>query len=508
MSEIADASNLLRDAISITFVVHGVGDHRATDILSMAELGLWPQLKSLQDDNVQSNRVTLRELPRPPAYTPDFEYFSPIPGRDPVATYLQTADGYHFAVPVVWSGIRPRLTDRTRYINVGLNPMKLVDRALPALWETCVDAFRCIRHAPAIVARVEVVLLALAYLALTVGLYLGILFATSHLVFWWAGTDKSHQVSWPAWLLFIAVLLFMRTSIMQAFSLWDFIGDVISYVGHPGRRKAVEKTMREIIGKGAALAPRAKLIVIGHSLGSVLVTHSLLDPHMSNNSGGRTVVVTMGSPLRCLAHLFPGAIKSPTELAHLYQGSLNAVGWVNLWRDADAIGRDLRPEPAPPLFAETSLGDGTHVDYWRDLRFWNRIAQVILRSTGEQQVPLAASICAGGELTEDEEMQVLAQKPGAYIAVVLQTILGGILLWTTASYTFGSGQLVKECAWIAFAAATAVGVATTLPEAWARGEPRQRLAQIRWWRPWRLLAGRVWVVSVFTLLFAVWWITE
>ncbi|MDD5169062.1 MAG: hypothetical protein PHN75_09605, partial [Syntrophales bacterium] len=424
MSEISEAAGNLADAASITYVVHGVGEHRATetDILNMAELGLGPQLSPSPNAKLQWERVALSQFPRPPAYTPDLDLSEPIPGPDPVATCLRAADGRHIVIPVVWSGVRPRLTDRVRYIGAGLNPMRIVDRATPVMLETFMDAMRCVRCAEAGAVRAKVALIGMAYLLLTVGFYLGIVFATSYLAFRWKTLTTIHGV-WSAGLLFVAVLLLFRTSIIKLFNFWDFVGDVLSYIGHPGRREAIEKTMRDVIEKGAALAPRAKLIVVGHSLGSVLATHCLLGSGRPDCIGKRAFVITLGSPLRRLANYFPGRINSPESIARFYKKSGIVTGWVNLWRDADVIGRILMPGSTLPIFAETSLGDGPHSNYWNDPRLWNRVAQVIRWLTEGQHVPLGAAIDASRGLTEDEETQVLALKLGNYLGAGINTLL-------------------------------------------------------------------------------------
>jgi hypothetical protein len=506
MDDINDEAEYLKDAASITLVVHGVGEHMFSEdeILAMAELGLEPNFRSTPDGKLHMDRVTLHQFPRPPSYTPDLDSSAPIPGRDPVSTCIHAANGKHIVIPVVWSGVRPRLADRIRFMGAGVtNPMRLVNQAIPVLLETSVDAMRCVGRANPGVVRVKVAMIAFVYLIIVSGFLLGMIAVTTILAFKWQDVMSSKNF-WTAATLFITILILFRVSIIKLFRFWDFAGDVLSYIGHPGRREYIERTLGSIIEKGASLAPHAKLLVIGHSLGSVLVTHSLLGLRNLNDIENRVVVVILGSPLKLLSHLFPDSIFSPGKLVETFQKNKIVVDWVNLWRDADAIGRGLEPDPPQANFAETSLGDGPHTNYWNDPRFWDCVARIILWANGNKQQSLGDAIGADKALTDDEEIQVLAIKPGNYLSAMLAMILGGLLIYFTASSVLTSDYLLPKIMWGVYTVATMAAAISSLRVAQVGGNSLHRLAVERLWRPWRLLIGKIWGISALTLIIVIW----
>src|SRR5207247_6764879 len=76
----------------------------------------------------------------------------------------------------------------------------------------------------------------------------------------------------------------------------DLVGDVAFYVGNRSKRRTLETAMLAIIEFVSQKAPKANLVIIGHSLGTVLVTHTaygLAGPPAERN----LFLVTLGSPL-------------------------------------------------------------------------------------------------------------------------------------------------------------------------------------------------------------------
>jgi hypothetical protein len=105
----------------------------------------------------------------------------------------------------------------------------------------------------------------------------------------------------------------------------------------------------------------------------LLVTHAVLE---AKEAAGRMIVLTLGSPLRLLSHIFPRQIRTPDRLLAAYSETGTVLCWANLWRDRDVIGRELKPAAAD-RFAETSIGDGVHWDMWHDRRVWTRVDELL-----------------------------------------------------------------------------------------------------------------------------------
>jgi hypothetical protein len=77
---------------------------------------------------------------------------------------------------------------------------------------------------------------------------------------------------------------------------------------------------------------------------------------------------------------------------------------------------------------------------------WDRVAQVIRWSIEGQHLPLGLAIGVDQKLTDNEELQVLALKPGNYFGAVPTALLGGDLLWMTVLRSFASGHWIAELA--------------------------------------------------------------
>jgi hypothetical protein len=134
--------------------------------------------------------------------------------------------------------------------------------------------------------------------------------------------------------------------------------------------------------------------VIGHSLGSIIALTALEQTPEAVEVGGRGEppvpleidLVTMGSPLRLLATRFP----------HLY-GSGDGMGsgpsgirrWLNLYRPADPIGRDLgKPTGSdghPVDFEERDMCNGGHSRYFEDLQVAGYLIRWLFRR-GQKEV--------------------------------------------------------------------------------------------------------------------------
>jgi hypothetical protein len=213
----------------------------------------------------------------------------------------------------------------------------------------------------------------------------------------------------------------------------DFVGDVVAYVGNPSHRRKAEERLLQIIRDVARQSPRAQILVVGHSLGSVLVTHTALRLDDGEDLHHRLRIITMGSPLRMMSWFFPDRIHSAAQLRDEYRHRRLVSSWANMWRDADWIGRSLGEssvaESTARGYAETSLGDGTHADYWADPRCWETVV-AYLQSSADGSMDDLTAMWGRGDTTEDEERELIARAQlAAKYAVTFNLVFAGGMIY-------------------------------------------------------------------------------
>jgi hypothetical protein len=348
------------NATTIAIVLHGIGDHSATDIISAAE----HVLASTPSNTLQTVRVEINDLPQPKGFKRHGQQ----------ALEIRAPENRYLVIPIVWSSFRARATEATQ-LRIALDTFHLIATALPSLILIIADAVRCIPQATrrwrlgiaAIVALVSLV---------TLSLIVGVFYLFVRMPAWLilAGAYKSGIFVGGAFLLFASFVvgwLFLR-----ALPLLDLLGDIACYVGRNEVRQRLLDGVKQTVDACINAAPQAKILIIGHSLGSVVATHSLAQLPPDNAARRSTFLLTLGSPLCLMSRMFPAHILSPTALVEQFQSSRAVAFWANLWRDNDFIGRALKPLQRAK-FAEISLGLGPHWNYWADERLWRRIAELL-----------------------------------------------------------------------------------------------------------------------------------
>jgi hypothetical protein len=244
------------------------------------------------------------------------------------------------------------------------------------------------------------------------------------------GTDAFHWHNWLAWAqdakrhsvgsgfhaitsVLLLVLLVIGSYVFRYFAV-QFVGDVAAYIS-PYRdskfdelRKAIQKVGLDVgkivygFGKDAPTDPKYKrIIVVGHSLGSVLAYDTLnalmnLD-NVSSDDQKRDVVqrtrglITFGSPLDKTAFIFRMQAKSDQDwireqmtdsvqrlIVSYPEFRPETLTWVNIWSPMDIISGslDYYDDPAVPPDdprhvqnmvdpqARTPLAP--HVQYWNN----------------------------------------------------------------------------------------------------------------------------------------------
>jgi len=306
----------------------------------------------------------------------------------------------HIIIPVVWAGLRDRVSRAARFaFGATLNPLKLLDSVTLPLFRLWLDGVRCVPKARNLGWRFGVVAIVAALSVLIVGLWIGSIYLVAGLVFW-AGPVGSPNYSMYKQALRLISLGAMTYGIKRLMPLFDFFGDVAAFIGQSDRRARIEKTMVAILNEAATRSPNAKILAVGHSLGSVLFASSLLRIKPEDAAATRVSLLTLGSPLRLLSYVFPDDIPTADQLLSAYDSKSTVTFWGNLWRDRDIIGRQIQPT-VQSKFAEKSLGDGVHWGMWRDWLVWLAAHELAnLNAAGLQELKRS---WADDELNDEEK---------------------------------------------------------------------------------------------------------
>jgi hypothetical protein len=355
----------LASASTVVILVHGVGDHNQVDIIGAAEKVL---------GEIWATGTAVVEVPG-------------LVSDAPVNAVRIDADGrsaYVFAM--VWSRRRQRLVEGIEAYS-SIAPLSFVWDSLPAFGEMVLNLFSSIGAARGW-RRLALLLAALVGSALLAGL----VWASVYVFSWHVGAvwELWHQWGYtPALLVFIFLIPFALGVVWRlSTARLDIVADIATYIGSARYRKAQLGEVRAMLGSVFARALQANVVVVGHSLGSVMVMNGLADLPEALNGTQRLLLVTVGSPFLRLARWFSAVVHTPEQLAAVYEEGKCIRHWVNFWRDQDGLGGPMKVRRE--WFAEASLGEGAHGAYWSDERPWARVITLV-------QAPRASLLSHAGE---------------------------------------------------------------------------------------------------------------
>ena len=352
----------------MAIIVHGVGDHSSGHILQKAMEGL----SIFGANKVRFEEAKILDLPE-------------LAADEEAVAGLEIEDGEqtHFLIPVVWSRLRPRAAKEADFAQAyPAGASRVFDRLLQPifyLFPAFINAIRCIPKASGVSRRLLVSIIALAYAIAVPTFLMCVFFFVSYLTTLRVSLDRIHHVWWRVGILLIICWL-LDWILGKILMVFDFVGDVVGYVGNSNHRRKAEERLLRILRAISSAAPSAQILVVGHSLGSVLVTHSVLQLGGGQNLCRRLRILTMGSPLKLMSWFFPSQIYRSEQLLDEFERRDLVFSWANMWRDADIIGRALKV-PSGKRFAERSLGNGTHTDYWADARSWRAVVDYLRAGT-------------------------------------------------------------------------------------------------------------------------------
>jgi len=253
-----------------------------------------------------------------------------------------------------------------------------------------------------VVSSVLVFLLALAVVMALVPAFQGLLLASRFLeVRGGADVEFVVAVALGAGWYTLVYWLVLKPTVGVA----NLLRDAVHYLsaGPDGRLLPHQRTIRsellDLIRELQGAEGRTHVLVIAHSLGSVIVADLLREALPSDGAvprRGRLDLVTAGSPLRRFVHRFlPYRIPDASTLCEeLHHGALPVQRWFNAYRVLDYVGQALtyscvfgtwwrarRPSIGiqDHLLSPWYAWPFGHAHYWRDRRFLDFVVKHVAR---------------------------------------------------------------------------------------------------------------------------------
>ncbi len=175
-------------------------------------------------------------------------------------------------------------------------------------------------------------------------------------------------------LFVVAICVFLCLCVMVFHWLLDFGLDVLHYGGDSQCRASLIDRTANTIRWFYDQEPNTPIIVVGHSLGSVIASQAIASIVKNSEPCLRQIVlVTLGSPLNYLNRLFPESVGKARALSEAICAS---VRWINLWRRHDIVGKELNIEATGMV--QYCVGSGGHANYWSDGNVWRAVAREAL----------------------------------------------------------------------------------------------------------------------------------
>jgi pimeloyl-ACP methyl ester carboxylesterase len=157
------------------------------------------------------------------------------------------------------------------------------------------------------------------------------------------------------------------------------LGDIVCYLADGTLRDKINSLMSRHIDQ-LNLRSDDILVLIGHSLGSVVAVHFLLSTPSSVQCP--VILITLGSPLAQLSWWFPTWLSHPRIIARMLLSRYPGFRWINVFRPRDIVGKSLE---LAPVFLKCDVSTKQHVrffpwshtNYWSDPRVWAAVAEAV-----------------------------------------------------------------------------------------------------------------------------------
>ena len=162
-------------------------------------------------------------------------------------------------------------------------------------------------------------------------------------------------------------IVFFKVAIGPMFKV---LADVFLYIGSPAFRDRIQSELLSHITSSGSLLNK-RIILVGHSLGTVVSIHHLLDNIELYSQASSICIVTLGSPLyRFFGRYFPAFTPHPSKLFDHFNAHLRHFRWVNVFKPFDPIGGGFGKRRGGIVDVNTMqwwrILIWAHVGYWSD----------------------------------------------------------------------------------------------------------------------------------------------
>jgi len=157
------------------------------------------------------------------------------------------------------------------------------------------------------------------------------------------------------------------------------MADIVRYLGLPSYRKGLHVRLRTFITE-LHLSKTTRVLLVGHSLGSVIAADCLTDPDCPLDPDSDVCLITLGSPLRrFFASFFGQVYPPPADIARSIRMRFPRFAWINIFRPLDYVGAELSAAERDIRDISTGERFRFHTGYWGDPLVAERI-EAALRS--------------------------------------------------------------------------------------------------------------------------------
>lgn len=335
-------SNDFRRQKTTTILVHGVSQHTECELLDCAQKGF---RRTFHDQTYDSERHVICRK-RSAGHPRELPVLSIHAGGE---SHLITVFNWTWASWLrPFASIQESIEKEVSLLSILLLVLSPLLLLLPAI-DLFVLTVLCAVKAKGIVFKLGVLLLGMLLVNLLffvvvslTGLTADVLTLGVTSVPWLQRIVGQHLWIWllVLWLLLsVAVNVFRWLFRTLEFLAWgiELAADVIAYVGSLDRRRKSCANLLRLVDFVESREPDSRIILVAHSLGTVLAAHALLRLAESKEPSRSISLVTLGSPLALLSRVFPGAIPIPSVLLSRLEEKGTIATWANFWRARDPI---------------------------------------------------------------------------------------------------------------------------------------------------------------------------